>query len=88
LKHMGYGVHVGIQRDMALDEKQIADDIMRVNKGRAHISLSAAARYLGVKDETAKELLIDVPRRVIGKRYRINARDLARYINSRTTFIT
>ena len=63
---MGYGVHVGIQRDMALDEKQIADDIMRVNKGRAHISLSAAARYLGVKDETAKELLIDVPRGVIG----------------------
>ncbi len=87
MKNMGGGFVVGIERGMALNETQLADDIMRVNKGRSHISLSAAARYLSVKDETAKTLLIDVARRGIGRRQRINARDLARYINCRTTFV-
>lgn len=87
MKQMG-GVMVGIERDLALKENEIADDIARVNNGRSHISLSAAARYLGVKDEQARELLIDVPRRCIGKRDKINARDLARYITRRTRYVS
>lgn len=80
------GVRVGLERDIYLKEKELADDIQLQNGGDGHISLHAAARYLGVKDEQAKELLIDVPRRQIGKRLKINVRDLARYLISRTTY--
>ena len=80
------GVEVGHWRRQALTEKEIADDIMRCNKGKACISFAAAARYIGVKEETAKTLLIDVPRRTVGQRLKINARDLARYLSAGMTF--
>ena len=82
------GVEVGYEREVAFRENEIADDIARINKGRRHISFSAAARYLGVKEEQARGLLIDIPRCCIGKREKINVLDLAKYIMRRTRFMT